>query len=293
MPILADILCKDMIKIGNYNELEVVKKVDFGFYLDGEEYGEILMPQKYAPEELKIGDMQRVFIYRDSGGRLVATTERPFLEVGEVGLLRAKSVGTVGAFMDWGVLKDLLVPFREQAVDIEEGRDYIVYVYLDNETKRIVGSTKLNKYIGNKAPRCEEGDEVEIVVVKRTDLGFKVVVDNLFWGMVYNNDVFDPIRVGDRLSAYVKHVREDGKIDVTLRGRGGDRVFQLSRRIVGYLKDNGGRMNVTDSSSPEEIKSLFQCSKKDFKKALGLLYKKGRVSLSDDVVSLDAHGTGK
>ena len=273
MPILADILCKDMIKIGNYNELEVVKKVDFGFYLDGEEYGEILMPQKYAPEELKIGDMQRVFIYRDSGGRLVATTERPFLEVGEVGLLRAKSVGTVGAFMDWGVLKDLLVPF--------------------NETKRIVGSTKLNKYIGNKAPRCEEGDEVEIVVVKRTDLGFKVVVDNLFWGMVYNNDVFDPIRVGDRLSAYVKHVREDGKIDVTLRGRGGDRVFQLSRRIVGYLKDNGGRMNVTDSSSPEEIKSLFQCSKKDFKKALGLLYKKGRVSLSDDVVSLAAHGTGK
>ena len=139
-----------MIKIGNYNELEVVKKVDFGFYLDGEEYGEILMPQKYAPEELKIGDMQRVFIYRDSAGRLVATTERPFLEVGEVGLLRAKSVGTVGAFMDWGVLKDLLVPFREQAVDIEEGRDYIVYVYLDNETKRIVGSTKLNKYIGNK-----------------------------------------------------------------------------------------------------------------------------------------------
>ena len=156
-----------------------------------------------------------------------------------------------------------------------------------------MGSTKLNKYIGNKAPRCEEGDEVEIVVVKRTDLGFKVVVDNLFWGMVYNNDVFDPIRVGDRLSAYVKHVREDGKIDVTLRGRGGDRVFQLSRRIVGYLKDNGGRMNVTDSSSPEEIKSLFQCSKKDFKKALGLLYKKGRVSLSDDVVSLAAHGTGK
>ena len=134
---------------------------------------------------------------------------------------------------------------------------------------------------------------MEIVVVKRTDLGFKVVVDNLFWGMVYNNDVFDPIRVGDRLSAYVKHVREDGKIDVTLRGRGGDRVFHLSRRIGGYLKDNGGRMNVTDLSSPAEIKSLFQCSKKDFKKALGLLYKKGRVSLSDDVVSLAAHGTGK
>lgn len=275
-----------MIKIGNYNELEVVKKVDFGFYLDGEEYGEILMPQKYAPEDLKTGDKIRVFLYRDSEDRLVATTERPLLEVGEVGLLRAKSVVGIGAFMDWGVMKDLLVPFREQAVAIEEGRDYVVYVYLDNVTKRIVGSTKLNKYIGNRIPRYEVGDEVCAVVVKRTDLGYKVVVDNLFWGMIYNNDVFDPIRVGDRLSAHVKYVREDGKIDLSLRGRGGDRVFQLSRRIFGFLKDNDGTMRITDSSSPEEIKSVFQCSKKDFKKALGLLYKKGRVLLADGVVTL-------
>ena len=275
-----------MIKIGNYNELEVVKKVDFGFYLDGEEYGEILMPQKYAPEDLEIGDKIRVFLYRDSEDRLVATTERPLLEVGEVGMLHAKQVVGIGAFMDWGVMKDLLVPFREQAVTIEEGRDYVVYVYLDNVTKRIVGSTKLNKYIGNKIPRYEAGDEINAVVVKRTDLGYKVVVDNLFWGMIYNNDVFDPIRIGDRLSAHVKLVRDDGKIDLSLRGSGGDRVFQLSRRITGYLKDNGGTMHISDSSSPEEIKSVFQCSKKDFKKALGLLYKKGKVELVDGAVAL-------
>ena len=160
-----------MIKIGNYNELKVVKKVDFGFYVDGEEYGEILMPMKYASDDLSIGDTAKVFLYRDSEDRLVATTEHPFAEVGEVALLQAKAVGKIGAFMDWGVMKDLLVPFREQAEDIVEGRGYVTYVYLDNVTKRIVGSTKLNKYIGNKIPRYEAGEEVEVVVVKRTDLG--------------------------------------------------------------------------------------------------------------------------
>ncbi len=275
-----------MIKIGNYNELKVVKKVDFGFYVDGEEYGEILMPMKYAPEELSVGDSVKVFLYRDSEDRLVATTEHPFAEVGEVALLQAKSVGKIGAFMDWGVMKDLLVPFREQAEDIVEGRGYVTYVYLDNVTKRIVGSTKLNKYIGNKIPRYEAGEEVEVVVVKRTDLGYKVVVDNLFWGMIFNNDIFDDIRVGDRLPAYVKLVRDDGKIDLTLRAFGGSRVFQLAKMIVGYLNDVGGRMSITDSSSPDDIKCTFHCSKKDFKKALGLLYKRGQVTLNENSVSL-------
>lgn len=275
-----------MIKIGNYNALKVVKKVDFGFYVDGEEYGEILMPAKYAPDDLAIDDIVKVFVYRDSEDRLVATTERPFIEVGEVGLLRAKSVGSIGAFMEWGVLKDLLVPFREQAVPIEEGRSYVVYAYLDNVTKRIVGSTKLNKYIGNKAPRYNVGDEVQTVVAKQTDLGYKVVVDNLFWGMIFKNDIFDDIRVGDRIPAYVKLVRDDGKIDLQLRSSGGDRVFQLARRISGYLADKDGRMTITDSSAPEEIKATFQCSKKDFKKALGLLYKRGQVLLKEGEVVL-------
>lgn len=275
-----------MIKIGKNNILKVVKRVDFGLYLDGGEFEEILMPQKYVAEGTEIGDEVEVFIYCDSEDRLVATTERPFVYVGEFGLLKAVSVSGIGAFMEWGVMKDLLIPFREQAERIEEGKSYIVYAYLDNTTKRIVGSTKLNKFLGNRIPRYAAGEQVDVLIVKRTDLGYKVIVDNLFWGMIYFNDLFDPVSVGDRLPAYVKLVREDGKIDVTLREYGGERVFQLAYRIVGYLRDNGGRMTICDTSSPEEIKAVFQCSKKDFKKALGYLYKKGQVRVSDKEVAL-------
>lgn len=275
-----------MIKIGKNNILKVVKRVDFGLYLDGGEFGEILMPQKYVAEGTEVGDEVEVFIYCDSEDRLVATTERPFVYVGEFGLLKVVSVSGIGAFMEWGVMKDLLVPFREQAERIEEGKSYIVYAYLDNTTKRIVGSTKLNKFLGNRIPRYAAGEQVDVLIVKRTDLGYKVIVDNLFWGMIYFNDLFDPVSVGDRLPAYVKLVREDGKIDVTLREYGGERVFQLAYRIVGYLRDNGDRMTICDTSSPEEIKAVFQCSKKDFKKALGYLYKKGQVRVSDKEVAL-------
>lgn len=275
-----------MIKIGKNNILKVVKRVDFGLYLDGGEFGEILMPQKYVAEGTEIGDEVEVFIYCDSEDRLVATTERPFVYVGEFGLLKAVSVSGIGAFMEWGVMKDLLIPFREQAERIEEGKSYIVYAYLDNTTKRIVGSTKLSKFLGNRIPRYAAGEQVDVLIVKRTDLGYKVIVDNLFGGMIYFNDLFDPVSVGDRLPAYVKLVREDGKIDVTLREYGGERVFQLAYRIVGYLRDNGGRMTICDTSSPEEIKAVFQCSKKDFKKALGYLYKKGQVRVSDKEVAL-------
>lgn len=275
-----------MIKIGKTNNLKVVKKVDFGLYLDGGESGEILLPKRYVDESMEVGDELDVFIYCDSEDRLVATTEKPLIEVGEFGLLKAVEVNRVGAFMEWGLQKDLLVPFREQSQEIRVGGSYVVYVFLDNATKRIVGSTKLNKYVGNRIPRYSEGDTVDILAVHKTDLGYKVIVDNLFWGMIYNNDLFDPLSPGDRIPAYVKTVREDGKIDVTLRERGGERVFQLANRIMGYLRDAGGEMALSDSSSPEEIKAVFQCSKKDFKKALGYLYKKGKILIADGGVTL-------
>lgn len=275
-----------MIKIGKTNNLKVVKKVDFGLYLDGGESGEILLPKRYVDESMEVGDKLDVFIYCDSEDRLVATTEKPLIEVGEFGLLKAVEVNRVGAFMEWGLQKDLLVPFREQSQEIRVGGSYVVYAFLDNATKRIVGSTKLNKYVGNRIPRYSEGDTVDILAVHKTDLGYKVIVDNLFWGMIYNNDLFDPLSPGDRIPAYVKTVREDGKIDVTLRERGGERVFQLANRIMGYLRDAGGEMALSDSSSPEEIKAVFQCSKKDFKKALGYLYKKGKILIADGGVTL-------
>lgn len=275
-----------MIKIGKTNNLKVVKKVDFGLYLDGGESGEILLPKRYVDESMEVGDELDVFIYCDSEDRLVATTEKPLIEVGEFGLLKAVEVNRVGAFMEWGLQKDLLVPFREQSQEIRVGGSYVVYAFLDNATKRIVGSTKLNKYVGNRIPRYSEGDTVDILAVHKTDLGYKVIVDNLFWGMIYNNDLFDPLSPGDRIPAYVKTVREDGKIDVTLRERGGERVFQLANRIMGYLRDTGGEMALSDSSSPEDIKAVFQCSKKDFKKALGYLYKKGKILIADGGVTL-------
>lgn len=275
-----------MIKIGKTNNLKVVKKVDFGLYLDGGESGEILLPKRYVDESMEVGDELDVFIYCDSEDRLVATTEKPLIEVGEFGLLKAVEVNRVGAFMEWGLQKDLLVPFREQSQEIRVGGSYVVYAFLDNATKRIVGSTKLNKYVGNRIPHYSEGDTVDILAVHKTDLGYKVIVDNLFWGMIYNNDLFDPLSPGNRIPAYVKTVREDGKIDVTLRERGGERVFQLANRIMGYLRDAGGEMALSDSSSPEEIKAVFQCSKKDFKKALGYLYKKGKILIADGGVTL-------
>lgn len=275
-----------MIKIGKTNNLKVVKKVDFGLYLDGGESGEILLPKRYVDESMEVGDELDVFIYCDSEDRLVATTEKPLIEVGEFGLLKAVEVNRVGAFMEWGLQKDLLVPFREQSQEIRVGGSYVVYAFLDNATKRIVGSTKLNKYVGNRIPRYSEGDTVDILAVHKTDLGYKVIVDNLFWGMIYNNDLFDPLSPGDRIPAYVKTVREDGKIDVTLRERGGERVFQLANRIMGYLREAGGGMTLSDSSSPDEIKAVFQCSKKDFKKALGYLYKKGKILIADGGVTL-------
>ena len=169
-----------MIKIGKINNLKVVKRVDFGLYLDGEENGEILLPIRYVPEDAEIGDYLDVFIYRDSEGRLIATTDRPLIQVGEFAMLRTVSVNRVGAFMEMGVMKDLLVPFREQRSPMEEGKYYIVYAYIDNATKRIVGSTKLNKFVGNKIPKYTIGDQVKMIVVERTDLGYKVIVDNLF-----------------------------------------------------------------------------------------------------------------
>lgn len=282
-----------MIKIGKTNNLKVVKKVDFGLYLDGGESGEILLPKRYVDDSMNVGDELSVFIYCDSEDRLVATTEKPLIEVGEFGLLKAVEVNRVGAFMEWGLQKDLLVPFREQSQEIRVGGSYVVYAFLDNATKRIVGSTKLNKYVGNRIPRYSEGDTVDILAVHKTDLGYKVIVDNLFWGMIYNNDLFDPLSPGDRIPAYVKTVRDDGKIDVTLRERGGERVFQLANRIMGYLHDAGGEMTLSDSSSPDEIKAVFQCSKKDFKKALGYLYKKGKILIADGGVTLSAPGKRK
>lgn len=276
-----------MVKIGKYNRLKVVKLVDFGAYLDGGEGIEILLPAKYIESSLEPGDELEVFIYRDSEERLVATTEHPFAQVGEFAYLQVRAVNRVGAFLDWGLTKQLLVPFSEQTVKLREGMICLVYVYLDDVTKRIVASAKIDKFLGNKYPAYKIGDKVEALVYKHTDLGYKAIVDNLYHGMVYENDLYAPLVIEEKVTAYVKRVREDGKIDLTMSGANDGRIEKLAKDIIARLKEEpGGFLPLSDNSSPESIKAIFNCSKKDFKKAIGNLYKKKRILISSAGISL-------
>ena len=272
------------MKIGEYNELRINRTVDFGAYLIDDDTHEVLLPKRYLTPEMKVGDTIRVFVYNDSENRPVATTEQPHAVVGDFALMRVKAVNQVGAFLDWGlVAKDLLVPFSEQRIDMKVGRSYIVRVYLDEASQRIVASAKLAKFLNKTEPDYYHRQRVEVLVVQRTDLGYRVIIDNAHWGQIYQNEIYQDVNIGDRLTAFVKQVRPDGKVDVTLAKIEKMRVDDLADRILEYLKAHGGEMKLTDKSDPDDISKAFQCSKKDFKKALGLLYKEQKVTLGDTV----------
>lgn len=275
-----------MVEIGKYNNLKVVKIVDFGVYLDGGNNVEILLPKRYITTPVQVDDILTVFIYADSEDRLIATTEKPNICVGEFGFLTVKQTTNIGAFMDWGLSKDLLVPFREQRTKMIEGHDYIVYAYLDNNTKRIVASSKIEKYIGNTIPQYNRGDLVDVLVYQRTEIGYKVIVNNLHQGMVYHNENFRGIKIGDKIEAFVKGIRDDGKIDITLSDIAINRIGVLAEQIYDWLVENGGKTDICDKSDPEKIKQIFACSKKDFKKAVGLLYKAQRIVVGSDGINI-------
>lgn len=275
-----------MLQVGKFNKLKVVKTVDFGVYLDGGEKGEILLPRKFVPGgACEEGDEIDAFIYYDSEDRLIATTQSPWVKVGEFARLQVKSVTRVGAFLDWGLeAKDLLVPFREQAADMQPGNYYVVYVYLDFATGRIVASAKLDKFLDNVPPEYTLNQPVDILVVQETQLGYKVIIENLHWGMIYRNEIFRPIAVGDRLQAYIKQVRDDERIDVALQPSGYGRIDPLSESILQRLEAAGGVLPLSDKSPAEEIARYFQCSKKSFKKAIGALYKARRIVIDEDSI---------
>lgn len=275
-----------MAAIGLINELEVVKEVDFGVYLDGGPHGEILMPKRYVPEGCKPGDMLEVFIYLDSEDRLVATNETPKAMVGDFALLPVVSVTNVGAFLDWGLPKDLLVPFREQQQTMEAGKSYLVYVYLDNESQRIVATSKLDKCVDNIPVDYEVGEEVDLLIAGQTDLGFKAIIDNSHWGMLYKNEVFQPLKTGQRLKGFVKTIREDEKIDLSLQKEGYEKIDDISQTILNKLAANAGFLALTDKSSPELIKQTLHISKKNFKKAIGALYKQRLISIEENGIKL-------
>lgn len=274
------------IKLGDYNRMTVVKQVDFGIYLDGGDEGEVLMPARYVPEGCKPGDELDVFVYLDNEERLVATTQTPLAKVGDFAFLKVSWVNEYGAFLDWGLMKDLFCPFREQKMKMEKDKGYIVHVHLDNESYRIVASAKVEHYFDPSFPPYQHGDEVDLLVWQKTDLGFKVIVDNRFPGLVYKNQVFRDIRTGDRLTGYIDIVREDGKIDVMLQPTGRQMTMNLSDVLLDYLESNGGVCPLTDKSPAEDIYSMFNVSKKNYKKAVGDLYKRRLIVLCDDCIKL-------
>ena len=275
-----------MAAIGLLNELEIVKEVDFGLYLDGGAQGEILLPKRYVPENCKVGDQIEVFIYLDSEDRLIATTETPLAMVGDFALLKVVSTTPVGAFMEWGLQKDLLVPFREQQFPMEEGRNYLIFVYVDDETQRIVGSSKLDKFVDNLPVDYEAGEEVDLIVAGKTDLGYKAIIDNSHWGLIFKNEVFQPLKTGDRLKGYIKNVRPDEKIDLVLQKPGYEKIDSIAQGVLDKLKEAGNFLPVNDKTDPNEISKLFGISKKNFKKAIGSLYKQRLISIETEGIRL-------
>lgn len=272
-----------MIKIGDYNTLAVKKLVDFGAYLDGGDAREILLPARYIETPLQPGDELEVFIYTDSEDRLIATTEHPFARVGEFAYLQVVAVNRIGAFLDWGLPKNLLVPFREQKLTMREGCHYLVYVYLDDASKRVAASAKIEKFLGNVIPEYAKGAEVEALVIAHEDPGYRVIVDNLHRGIIYDNEIYAPLEIGSTIHARVKRVRHDGKIDLTLNEKVGERICPVSDRILELIHDSADHVLVLhDHSSPEEIKARLHCSKKDFKRAIGQLYKAHKILILPD-----------
>ncbi|MDR2916071.1 MAG: GntR family transcriptional regulator [Tannerella sp.] len=270
------------MEIGKYNKLKVIKAVDFGVYLDGGNSTEILLPRRYVPQDLSVGDDVEVFIYHDNEGRLIATTDKPAGTVGEFVFMRVREISTVGAFLDWGIMKDLLVPFQEQKTDMIKGEKYLVYIYSDFITKRIVASSRIDKFLDNIPPAYNKNEEVDLLIADKTELGYKVIINNLHWGLLYHNEIFKRISIGEKCKGYIKEIRTDDKIDISLYPLGYDKVDPISKKIMEVLDENNGYLPVNDKSDANEIYSLFSCSKKSFKKAIGSLYKQRFIVIKND-----------
>ena len=275
------------IELGKFNQLEVVKEVDFGVYLDGGEEGEILLPTRYVPEDCKIGDFLNVFLYLDMDERLIATTLTPLVQVGQFACLEVAWVNQFGAFLNWGLMKDLFVPFSEQKMKMQVGRKYVIHAHLDDESYRIVASAKVERYLSKDRPEYASGDEVNILIWQKTDLGFKVIVDNRFQGLIYDSQIFEDIHTGDRMKGYVSNVREDGKIDLMAQPSGRRHTKDFAEALLEYLHGNGGTCPLGDKSDAEDIKNMFHVSKKVFKSAVGDLYRRRLISISDKSIKLN------
>lgn len=278
-----------MLEIGRFNELTVLRQLPRGLQLDGGEHGEILLPKQYTTEDMKVGDTVKVFIYRDSEDRLIATTQTPLAMVGDFAYLNVVDESPVGAFLDMGLQRDILVPFSEQNNRLEKGRKVLVRIYLD-DSDRLTASTKLDTFLydTDETNAYKTGEEVNIVIGPKTDLGIKVIVDGTYWGLIYHTDVFQSLNRGDKLKAFIKRVREDQKIEIIMQKPGFARVEGLAGDVLELLTQDGGFIPLSDKSSPDDIKKKFQCSKSSYKQAIGTLYKQRLIRIEKDGIYLEA-----
>lgn len=275
-----------MVRIGKNSTLEIVKFTEQGAYLDGGPYGEILLPRRYVNDSMHEEDEIEVFISFDSEDRLYATTEKPLLMVGEFGVLEVVDVTKFGAFLDWGLPKNLFVPFREQAEKMQKGEKYVVYVYVDTKTGRIAATSKINKHIETGTHELQPGDKVDLIIANKTQLGYNAIINGRYSGLIFFNAIFKPIKTGTITQGYVKNIRDDGKIDLSLEKQGYERIDPIANIIIDKLKTNNGVLHLSDKSNPELIKQELGISKKAFKQAIGSLYKRKTIAIENNLIKL-------
>jgi len=276
-----------VIEIGKYNELTILRETSVGLYLGDESGEDVLLPNKYCPENYELEDKITVFVYLDYAERKIATNLTPKVLLNEFALLRVTAIETVGAFMDWGLEKDLMVPFKEQRQRMDVDRWYIVYLDIDTETDRLFASNRIERHLQNESLTVEEGDKVDILIFHKTDLGFSVIVNNVHKGLIYNNEIFKELNIGDKLKGFVKNIREENKLDISLQPIGYTNYNDTNTQLLyNSLTEGGGFLAITDKSSPEEIHTQFGISKKAFKRALGALYKDRKIEIGPDGIKL-------
>ena len=275
-----------MIELGNYNKLRVLRSTRIGLFLGDDEGTEVLLPNKYVPEDFEIDGELEVFCYLDNNERPIATTLKPYIKRGDFAYLEVKEIVPFGAFLDWGLEKHLLVPFREQNVRMEEGKKYVVHCFLDQETFRLVATSRLNRYISNLDFTIEVNTEVDILIYRKTPLGWEVIIENQYRGLIFESDVFQPLEIGKHLKGYIKNVRPDGKVDVSLQPLGVSMLEPTAALVYEKLQENNGFLGLHDKSSPEEIKERLHLSKKAFKKAIGGLYRAKKILIKEDGIYL-------
>ena len=274
-----------MLEIGKYNELKVKSKSSVGLYLTDDE-DDVLLPSKYIPDGIDVGDTLDVFVYLDNENRPVATTLKPFATVGEFAYLEVKDVNDHGAFLDWGIAKDIFVSYAEQRGEIHVGNKYIVYLFIDEVSGRIAATTKWNKYLDDEITDLEPGDEAELLIAEKTDMGFRAIINNSYEGLIYQNEIFEELNIGDKKRGYIKQIRDDGKIDLRLQPEGYKHIEDTKLVILKELKLNNGVLALGDKSSPDDIYRHFKISKKAFKKTIGGLFKERIISVSDYEIRL-------